>query len=100
MIYGILGAVGLSICALVILFMMRNECTEKAKHFDQIMMALEKDNQDIWRRFMESHNIKTNIEEEVYAMNKNDISVNKSGCSDPTACQAIKNMDSNKETGS
>lgn len=49
---------------------------------------------------MESHNIKINMEEEVYAMNKNNISVNKSGCSDPTACQAIKNMDSNKEMGS
>ena len=57
MIYGILGAVGLSICALVISFMMRNECVEKAKHFNQLMMALEKDDQDLWRRFMEYHNI-------------------------------------------
>jgi hypothetical protein len=89
MIYGILGAVGLSVCVLVIVFMTKSECTEKAKHFDQMMTALVKDNQEIWRRLRESHN----VEGAIYDMNKNDISVNKSGCSDPTACQAIKNVD-------
>lgn len=89
MIYGILGAVGLSVCVLVIVFMTKSECTEKAKHFDQMMTALVKDNQEIWRRLRESHN----MEGAICDMNKNDISVNKSGCSDPTACQAIKNVD-------
>lgn len=92
MIYGVLGAVGLSICAFVIVLTIESEYTEDAKRFDQIMTALKKDNQEIWRRFMESHN----VEGAICDMNKNDISVNKSGCSDPTACQAIKNVD--KET--
>lgn len=92
MIYGILGAVGLSVCVLIIVLAMGSEYAEKAKHFDQMMTALVKDNQEIWRRFMESHN----TEGAICDMNKNDISVNKSGCSDPTAYQAIKNMD--KET--
>ena len=45
MIYGVLGAVGLSICVLVIVLMMGSEHTEEAKHFDQIMTDLKKDNQ-------------------------------------------------------
>lgn len=89
MIYGVLGAVGLSICTLAIVLAMGSECIEKAKHFDQMMTALVKDNQEIWRRLRESHN----MEGAICDMNKNDISVNKSGCSDPTACQAIKNVD-------
>lgn len=89
MIYGVLGAVGLSVCMLVIVLAMESECTEKAKHFDHMMTALVKDNQEIWRRLMESHN----MEGAICDMNKNNISVNKSGCFDPTAYQAIKNVD-------
>lgn len=96
MIYGVLGAVGLSICALVIVLTIGSECEENAECLDKRMATLEKDNQKVWRQLIQSRDVKTNIGWEICNMNKNDISVNKSGCSDPTACQAIKNVD--KET--
>ncbi len=89
MIYGVLGAVGLSICAIVIAFRMAGECEAQVKK----LRETERDNH--WN-INDAHIRINELRGEILNVNKNDISVNKSGCSDPTACQAIKNVD--KET--